>query len=589
MVTSRSTPPPSSAKARSPSESSCAVAERVARRARRRWPAAATSGRAAGRRAARTRPPCLPTAPRPPVLLLRERTPSVGSRPEHFVALSPGPHPHPEGWESTLGVRPRLLDPADRATPDVGETLPSAPPTGLQTVLARSIHHAADLRSRAVGRRPSRRRSRRGRRPGTRRCRAPTPRRRWAAGTSRSSAARHLQRPRRQRGARRAVRAATRVTAGAASGGGQRPQPLDGRQHHHQRHAGDPRARRRRRRPRPPGSGWRRPASGPPVRRAQSAARPSSARDVDDRPVPARARRPAPAARPRRTRPRSISPVVTSGDPSGGRRLVRRARPCRSTRCGTRRSWSPRRRRVARPRQVDDGHAVGAGQVRAPARVGSPAAPTVEDRDAHVDRRRRSRRGRGTRLLEAARARRPRPARRRRRGRPATDCGCTRATVPPGAARSHAREQEQAGGVRVGAHGVAEPLAQARGVGGARGRSSAPSWLRNGGLPTTTSSRGQRQVVEQRVGHGEVPGRWRRTRPQRRARPRWSRRPADRCRRPTAASTIARRASPRGRRGGARRPAGARRRRTPGRRPSGDSSDRRAPARRARRPARAGV
>ena len=137
--------------------------------ARRRWPGAATGGRAGGRRAARTRPPCLPSAPRPSVLLLRERTPSVGSRPEHFVALSPGPHPHPERWESTLGVRPRLLDPADRATPDVGETLPSrrrrTPDRSRPLDPPRP-----DLGPDVVGDAPSRRRSRRGRRPGTRRC-----------------------------------------------------------------------------------------------------------------------------------------------------------------------------------------------------------------------------------------------------------------------------------------------------------------------------------------------------------------------------------------------------------------------------------
>ena len=186
---------------------------------------------------------------------------------------------------------------------------------------------------------------------------------------------------------------------------------------------------RRRRRPRRPASASRPTASARRFAATQSAARPVEGADVDHRAGPTRGPRPAPARVPQAQPPRSMSPVVTNGRPVGPiALLVRRGRPCRSTRFGTRPSWWPRPERAGGG-QVDDGHAVGAAEVRAPSRARTAAAPptsmtgtqtsTAASKPAPV----------GDEDVDQAAALRRSASRTPAASRAAsTDCGCTMAT-----------------------------------------------------------------------------------------------------------------------------------------------------------------
>ena len=388
---------------------------------------------------------------------------------------------------------------------------------------------------------------------------------------------------RRQRGPGRAGQQPTRVTAGDASAAASGQSRSGGASTHDQRHAGDPARRRRRRRPRPPASAWRRRASGPPVRSTQLG-RPSLERARRRRPAASHVRPPMRAGR----SPQAHAPEVD--EPGGderrarraGRRARARARPCRSTRCGTPAVVGrPRRRASPRPDSSTAGTPCAPRQVRAPRPSVARRRRPSRTGDAHVDGGVEAGRVREPHLLDTG-PRAPTASRTPAASRaPSTRLRLQQRDACRPAPRGRTpRSRNRRGGVRVGA---ARRRRSALAQPGRRRRlarpSAAPSWLRNGGLPTTTSSGGHAQVVGQRVGDGEVPGRWAVRPPTARAPPRWS---------PTASGSMSaphsrshdRRRDPRRRPpAGAPRRAAGRRRRTPGRRPSGSSCAGRAPAR----------
>ena len=498
MVTSRSTPPPSRAKARSPSESSC---RSPSGSPSRQAPLAGSSDAWARRRptsVARTL-----ALPRPPALRPRRSCacgsghPRSGRDPNTSLPCRQDHIPTPRGgrapWVSVPGCWTRRTGPllmsarlyrrAGRRTPD--RSRPLAPPV-------------ADLGARR--RRPSAMavgEGRRGRRPGRRRCPSAQASSSVGSGTSRSSGGGDLAgrraysavpaRPRQQpRGHRR-----------RRQGRGQRPQPV--RRRAAPRPAGPRRSSRRPRRPppRPPSSGWRRSASGRRCARTQSAARPVEARRRR-RPGSAQARRPTRADRsPHAHRPRSMQP---GGDERPARRevgslvhVVDHAVVLAAER-GRRRA--PRRRACDARRQVDHRHAVGASEVRAPAAPVGRGRADLDHGHAHVDGGVEAA-ALGTHDVDdRARARRRRRGRRPRRAPRAPTAAAAWPRCRRGAASSQAAQQEEARRVGVGADGVAEPGPQRRRRSRPARAVSAPSWLRNGGLPTTTSSGGHAQVVE---------------------------------------------------------------------------------------------
>ena len=315
---------------------------------------------------------------------------------------------------------------------------------------------------------PWRRRSPRGRRPGTRRCRRPTRPASVGSGTSRSSAALHLQGSAATSAAPAARAEQPRRHRRRREGRGQRPQPLDGRQHHDQRHRRDPRAvvvdddldhlglggddelRATRSAGPTPRPGPRAPATSttgrcharPPI--AGRALAPRHATEVDE---PGRDERDPVGAVVGLVHVLDHA-VVLAAEPRGGR--------------------SPRRPRVRRLPEVDGGHAVGPGQVRAPARI---VARSADRRNGTHTSTAASKPGCSGNHTSSTPARAATASRTPAASRAASDRLRLQQGDRAAGRRQVARaEQEQAAGSVYGPHGIAEPLAQPSGVGRRGGR-----------------------------------------------------------------------------------------------------------------------